>query len=105
MLQSPGSLHLSKDVLAKFNEFNGATKAAQQSVHKLRHGMPTKNPQEVSSFLIIFLIIIAEDKKRRGTKKREYKANGLIKMERTHTEIENKMNYVTMPYDCYIMAF
>lgn len=43
---SPGSLHLSKDVLAKFNEFNGATKAAQQSVHKLRHGMPTKNPPE-----------------------------------------------------------
>ncbi|XP_054282230.1 dual specificity tyrosine-phosphorylation-regulated kinase 4-like isoform X2 [Macrosteles quadrilineatus] len=39
---SPGSLHLSKDVLAKFN----GVKAPQQT-HKLRHGMPAKNGAEL----------------------------------------------------------
>ncbi|KAG8330466.1 hypothetical protein J6590_063717 [Homalodisca vitripennis] len=41
---SPGSLPLSKDLLAKFN---GVSKAPQQPTHKLRHGMPSKNGAEV----------------------------------------------------------
>ncbi|XP_046686045.1 dual specificity tyrosine-phosphorylation-regulated kinase 2-like [Homalodisca vitripennis] len=41
---SPGSLPLSKDLLAKFN---GVSKAPQQPTHKLRHGMPSKNGAEL----------------------------------------------------------
>uniref|UniRef100_A0A1B6DNE8 dual-specificity kinase n=2 Tax=Clastoptera arizonana TaxID=38151 RepID=A0A1B6DNE8_9HEMI len=44
--ESPGSLHLSKDVLAKFN---GANKVPQSSSQKFRHGMPTKNGAELPS--------------------------------------------------------
>ncbi|XP_075212246.1 dual-specificity tyrosine phosphorylation-regulated kinase 2 isoform X3 [Lycorma delicatula] len=43
-MKSPGSLHLSKDVLAKYN---GVSKPTQQQLHKLRNGMPAKSSAEL----------------------------------------------------------